>query len=470
MRAHFKTGVRSLLFQLSTGGGKTAVAAFMAQSAAARGLSTLFVCHRTELSTQTSEAFSESGLDHGLVVAGHGVDASKHVQVAMVGALRGRMDSLRPPDLVIWDECHHIAAASWRALFERMPGAKHVGLSATPMRLSGEGLGDFFEVMVCGPSCAELIASGHLSKYRLFGTPQALDTSKLHMIGGDFNRREVIEMIDRPKIVGDAVDHYLKHGIGRSALLFDVSVASSERQAEAFKAAGIAAMHVDAGTADIDRKRAIKDLASGELRVLTNVDLFGEGVSVNNVSCIIQKRPTASLSLHLQQIGRGLRMFPGKTDCLILDQVGNWSRHGLPDEERTWSLDGKSKRKKGEISDTIKQCEKCYAAFSPLLRSCPECGHTPKVVPRETQQVAGELVEVTARVEAKQQQGRASSLAELMALGHSRRRAEHILVARAQKEMLRNQLRSMLPTFSPMAIQRMKPAELKAMIAEIESL
>lgn len=475
IRAHFRAGVRSVLWQLPTGGGKTAGATFMASGAAQRGLTVWFLCHRKELAQQSSDTFKEAGLAHALIAPGVPYFRGTKVQVVRVDTVRRRLDKVKLPDVAIWDECHHLGADTWRELHASMPDTKHIGLSATPYRLQGGGLGEFFPVMVRGPSPAWLIENGYLSKYRLFGTANEPDTSSLHHTAGDFNKREVIELMDRPQVVGDAVDHYLRLANGRGTLLFDVSVESSERQAEAFRAAGIPCVHVDAKTPDIDRRRAIKDLASGDLKILTNVDLFGEGVSVNNVSCIIQKRPTESLSLHLQQIGRGLRTSPGKEDCIILDHAGNWRRHGLPDDKREWSLDGQDKKKVGEVVIGVRQCERCYAAFAVKFHRCPECGWVPAPSIRSVDTVAGELEEVdTEAVRAAKEkndriisQAKARDLEGLMRLGHSESRAKHILAAREEKDELRRELRRLNPPLTFKEIQDLKPKGLREWIEKL---
>ena len=449
IRQHFSSGGRSALWQLPTGGGKTAGATYMASGAASRGRTVWFLCHRRELAQQSSETFREAGLYHSMIASGATTVLGSRVYVVLVDTVRRRLKHMRPPDLAIWDECHHLCAKTWRQLFDWMPATKHVGLSATPWRNSGEGLGDFFEIMVCGPQPSWLIENGFLSKYRLFGTKDEPDVSNVKRVHGDFSKKDLLEIMDKPKIVGESVDHYMKLANGRSFLLFDVSVATSEKQAQAFRDAGVPVMHVDATTPDIDRRRAIKDLETGQLRGLCNVDLFGEGVSVNNVSCIIQKRATESLALHLQQIGRGLRMSPGKTDCLILDQVGNWHRHGLPDQDRAWSLDGRDRKTKGpKDADAARQCESCFAAYPAVQHKCPECGWMPAAKPRKVDTVDGDLAEVdTAAVRKRApevvqrlaEQGNARSLEKLVELGRMRGMknpegwARHVMEARGRK-------------------------------------
>ena len=339
IRAHLRDGRRSVLWQMPTGAGKTASTAHMLGSAASKGRRAWFVVHRRELILQSHRAFVDAGVPHGIVAAGFDVSNRRNVQICSVQTLARRLERMAPPDLIVWDECHHLAAGSWSAIYERFPIAVHVGLSATPIRLDGRGLDGHFDVMVRGPSVRELIETGYLVPYRLFapGTP---DLSAVHTRMGDFVKGEVSAVMDKPRVVGDAVDHYRKLAMGRRAVVFAVSIEASHRIVAAFRAAGIPAEHVDGETDARDRDAAIKRFERGETRILSNVDLFGEGFDLPAIEAVIMLRPTQSLSMYLQQVGRALRTSPGKDDALILDHAGNALRHGLPDDDREWSLAG----------------------------------------------------------------------------------------------------------------------------------
>jgi DNA repair protein RadD len=234
--------------------------------------------------------------------------------------------------------------------------------------------------------------------------------------------------MSKPKVTGDAISDYIKRARGRQALLFHYSIPESEKAAERLRDAGVRAAHVDGTTDDATRKNAIRDLEAGALDVLCNVELVGEGVSVNNVSCIIQLRPTKSLSLHLQQIGRGLRMYPGKKDCIILDHAGNAydPNLGLPDDDREWSLEGRPASKKERDPDDvlIRQCKSCGAISRAFMSTCRECGAAFLQKPRTVAQVEGELEEVdpavarAARVQEERAAGK--TLEGLQALAQQR--------------------------------------------------
>lgn len=406
IRARLRQGARSVLYQLATGGGKTAVATYMAHGAVSKGRRVWFAVHRKELLEQSSDAFKEHGIPHGLIMAGYPCNLGPKVSIVGIPTVAKRYLQVPKPDLIIWDEAHHMGAASWQKLYAAFPHATHIGLSATPWRLDGAGLSGYFEHMVNGPGSAELINRGFLKKYRLFGSPHAVNLDGVRQVGGDYNKRELSERMDRPQVYGDAVEHYKSVAIGRNALLFDVNREMSEKQAQLFRDAGIAAVHIDSETDSTTRRQAIKDLERDHLKIICNVDLFGEGVSVNRVSCVIGKRPTKSLSLAMQQVGRGLRLFGDQTDCIVLDHAGNWTNdtHGLPDDEREWTLEGKCKPK--TTPDSTKECPGCFKRIRISASACDECGivFEKRDGIRQVDQVEGRLIEIDldeARLSAK---------------------------------------------------------------------
>lgn len=391
-RAELKRGCKRLCLQSSTGSGKTVLTAQMLASAAARGKRAWFVVHRKELLDQAVRTFVEAADLHvGLVAAGFPSDASAPVQVCAVQSMKRRLAKLRAPDLIVWDECHHLPSQSWASIAGALPNASHIGLTATPARLDGRGLRPFFDALLCGPSTADLIAQGYLAPYRLYA-PAQFDASALHKVAGDYNRAEVSEQLGRSTVVGDAVGTYQRHAESGRALVFAWSIASSQAIADSFCAAGIPAAHVDGETPAIERADAMRRFRSGELRVLCNCELFGEGLDVPACDAVFLLRPTASLGLYLQQCGRGLRPAAGKDAVRIFDHVGNWSRHGLPDDPRAWTLDGIEKAP-GERLQPLKRCAQCFAVASAARKFCPYCSATYAVKERKVVQVAGELAE-----------------------------------------------------------------------------
>lgn len=418
----FRRGEQTVLIQLPTGGGKTLTSAFMVKRSSDKGLTCWWLVHRREIIAQASRTFASLGIDHGVVMGGHCTDRHKRVQIGSIQTIARRLDVLNPPDMIFFDEAHHMASGQYQAVFDAFPRAKKVGMTATPWRLDGKGLGKWFGAMVEGPSVELLIERGSLSKYRLFA-PSSVDTSAIKMQAGDFKRDDLASVMDKPSITGDAVQHYLKLCRGKRAVAFAVNVEHSQHIAAQFNANGIPAEHVDGAMDSASRDAAIARFVEGQTLVLSNCELFGEGFDVPAIEAAILLRPTKSLSLHLQQVGRALRPSPGKVEAIILDHAGNSLLHGLPDDDREWSLDDRAKKKAGEkASVAIKTCLECFHVFRPAP-VCPQCGHRAEAQGREIEQRDGELAEVdpaVLRAARKQEERRAQSVDDLIKLGQSR--------------------------------------------------
>lgn len=432
-RQAFREGKRAVLLQLPTGGGKTVSGSSMIGGASQKGKACWWLAHRRELISQTSKTFSSMGIPHGIIQAGKSSDPMKLAQIGSIQTVARRLDKLTPPDLIIFDECHHLGAGQWQQIFEAFPNAKIIGLTATPWRLDGKGLGNWFERMVNGPSVSELINDGALSKYRLFA-PTTPDLGDVATQAGDFKRDQLADAMDKPSIVGDAIEHYRKLCPGKRAVVFAVNIEHSRHIVQQFMLAGIPAEHVDGTMDTATRDAAIQRFIGGETLVLSNCELFGEGFDVPAIEAVILLRPTKSLSLYLQQVGRALRPAPGKDHAIILDHAGNslprelkGQGHGFPDDEREWSLADREKRKAGEKAEVaIRTCPECFAVFRPTP-TCPHCGHVYVAPVREIEQVEGELqeidVEALRQKEAqarKREQGQAQSLDDLIRVGRSR--------------------------------------------------
>lgn len=400
-RTAFREGERKVAVQLATGGGKTVLGSFMVQGSSQRGLVCWWLVHRRELIRQASATFYDMGISHGVIAGGHASDPLNRVQVASIQTIARRLDTLPPPDLIVFDETHHIGAAQWSDVFARFPNAYVLGLTATPWRLDGRGLGNWYGRMVQGPSVAELIEAGSLSRYRLFA-PSQPDMAGVETQAGDFKQRQLSQIMDKPSITGDAVQHYQTLCDGKRAVAFGVSIEHSRNIAASFAAVGISADHVDGQMDHGERDRAVARFVSGETLVLCNADLFGEGFDVPAIEAAILLRPTQSLSLYLQQVGRALRPAAGKDHAIILDHAGNSLRHGLPDDDREWSLEDREKKKRAAASDSpVRQCLKCFRVYRPQ-KQCPACGHETAPTPREIEQREGALVEVAAAQEKRQ--------------------------------------------------------------------
>lgn len=436
---------RRVLLVVPTGGGKTVVSAFMTGSATSKGNRTAFICHRRELIKQTARTYGEVGIPFGIVSAGITGDRRQPVQICGVQTLANRLDQVGDFGVMIWDEAHHVASASWAKIMEAFPNARHIGLTATPERLDGQGLGKYFDAIVEGPSVAWLIENGFLAPYRMFA-PSSPDLQGVRTTAGDYNRADVEEAVSKPQIIGDAVSHYLRLAAGKRNMVFCASVKHSLAVVERFQAAGLRAAHIDGETDQGQRDRLIDDFAAGRIEVLSSVDLVSEGFDLPAIEVATLLRPTKSLSLYLQQVGRVLRTYPGKTEAIILDHAGNSARHGLPDDEREWSLQGRVKRRRSAITADepdvqVKQCPQCYSVHKPAP-CCPRCGFEYPVQGRSPEEVEGELQEIAKREasrERKKEQGRAETLADLIKIAtlrgyrHPEHWANHVWKARQKK-------------------------------------
>ncbi len=412
-RAHFRAGMRAVLMHLATGGGKTVLGSFMVNGSQAKGNVCWWLVHRRELLSQASKTFFDMGIDHGIVAGGKSTDPRQRVQIGSIQTVARRLDKLPAPDLIVFDETHHLGAAQWQQVWDEFPRAHKIGLTATPWRLDGVGLGRWYQQMVQGPTPAELMELGSLSGYRLFA-PSIPDTTSVATAMGDYRSRDLATIMDKPAITGDCIQHYRQLAHGKRAVAFAVSIEHSRNIVSQFREAGINAEHVDGEMDHAERDRAVARFVAGQTLVLSNADLLGEGFDVPAIEAAILLRPTQSLSLHLQQIGRALRPADGKGDAIILDHAGNCARHGLPDDDREWSLADREKRKKKSDDDAeevkIKRCAECFMVFRPAPK-CPGCGFAAPVESRQIEQREGELVEIN-RDLFKEQQKRQRSIEE----------------------------------------------------------
>jgi len=467
IRTAFAQGSVAPLAVAPTGAGKTACMSYIANGAAAKGNTCGIIVHRQELVVQTSVALARVGLWHGIEAPEPVRRAAIRAQieeggrsfynsdapskVCSIQTIGRRLDTIDPFNLLFLDEGHHAAAGTWGRLVEAMPKAKILGLTATPERLDGKGLGrDFggiYTSLVMGPTIGSLIEAGYLATPRVFSPPSSIDTSALHIKGGDFNAQESAEMMDRRQITGDAIDHYRRICNGVPAIAFCASVAHAKHVAEEFIAAGYKAACIDGNTPDAERRGAIRALGEGRLHVLTSCDIISEGTDIPIVGAMIALRPTQSLGLWRQQMGRVLRAYPGKQFAYILDHVGNALRLGLPEDEPEWSLEGRKKKSRDaserEISVSVTVCAECFASFSSEIDVCPHCGTPVERKTRQIDQVDGDLVEIDQAALVRRQkieQGMAEKFSDLVALGkrrgmnHPEGWARNILAARKRKE------------------------------------
>jgi len=305
----------------------------------------------------------------------------------------------------VQDECHHVLAENlWGKACKLFPNAFGLGVTATPLRADGKGLGShadgLFDAMVVGPSMRELIERGYLSEYRVFAPPSDIDLSKVTTTdSGDFSPPKLREARRRSHITGDVVKHYLRIAPGKLGVTFEVDIDSATETAAAYRAAGVTAEVVSSKTPEALRRQILRRFRAREVLQLVNVDLFGEGFDLPAIEVVSMARPTMSYGLFCQQFGRALRPLDGKTHAIIIDHVSNVIRHRLPDAPREWSLDRRERRARSAADDAIplRTClnEECVQVYERVLPACPFCGFAPVPADRSAPEfVDGDLLEL----------------------------------------------------------------------------
>lgn len=490
IRERFSAGRRAVLYVLPTGGGKTRVFTYITSSAGAKGKRVLILAHRQELISQSSLSLAELDVRHGLITPDNKikpimsahikrlqkslVDQGAHVHVASVQTISrpGRMAQWADYfDLIIVDEAHHATAGQWFTFLDSAKRARILGVTATPHRTDGQGLGvdagGIFDDIVIGPDPAYLMDQGFLTKAKVYAPPQLVDVSGIKRDkSGDFNGRALAEMMAERRIYGDAVGHYNRICPGQPAIVFCSSVKNAELAAEEFRRSGWRFASIDGSMDDDTRRNLIEALGDGRLHGLTSCDIISEGTDIPVVTVAIMLRPTDSESLFMQQAGRVLRPVyaPGhdlstqqgrldaiassqKPFAIILDHVGNCLRHGLIDEKREWSLDGRPKSSResdGGKSVRVVQCPVCFAAQEPgkpleletgkfgfhcvgQLPDGDDCQHIFHVEPpKEKEVVSADLQEITEadaermRMMRRQQVGMANTLEQFQEIAKER--------------------------------------------------
>lgn len=399
LRRSIASGTKRLIMQAATGSGKTTTAAEIIRCCEAKGKRTLFVCDSLELVDQAVNCFDKYGLDVGVMQGQHlRTDESCLTQVCTAQTLDRRIAKQRyqfeqyPVHLIIIDEAHiqHKVRDELAMLY---PEVVVLGLTATPF---SKGLGSFYSEVIPAISMKQLIDDGYLSTYRAFA-PYVPDMTGVKQAAGDFTKDSAAEVYDQ-QIIGDLVAHWKRHASDRPTLAFGCNVAHSKAIAAEFESNGVKAAHIDGYGGDaekLEREETIRRYKAGEIQLLSSVGVLTKGFDAPLTSCLIIARPTKSLSLHLQIVGRGLRTFAGKDDCLILDHAGNFVRHGFPEDITDFTLhdgskrESKDKREKGEKLPV--PCPSCQALKS--SHRCPSCGFAPEKQ-NEIVNVDGELVEL----------------------------------------------------------------------------
>ena len=388
LRSEFAQGRKRVVLVAPTGSGKTTIAGEMIRSALvkSRAARIIFLAHRRELISQCSDRLASIGVPHGIIQAGVS-NVAHSVQVASVQTLIRRQ--IPAANLVIIDECHHARAGSYTKILDALLGVPVVGLSATPWRTDGRGLGALFDGLVVAARPGELVAAGFLCPVTGFAYDNP-DLSAVRTTGGDFEDQSAAQAMGY--IGGNIVTRWLDFRPGRT-VVFACTIAHSMALAESFRAAGVAAEHLDGTTPTDERAAILARLAAGTTEVVCNVGVLTEGWDLPALQCVVLARPTKSVGLYLQMAGRGLRPADGKTVARIHDHAGNAIRHGLVDSDRDYTLDGDTRRA-GVKAPPTASCPKCFAIHEPAP-ACPACGHVYERKPRTLNEIVGHEVAFT---------------------------------------------------------------------------
>jgi DNA repair protein RadD len=437
---------KNVLLSLPTGAGKTFIFSRILRNHIGPSCA---IAHRQELISQMSVALAREGVFHRIItkekslvslcsslhlseVGKRYYDAAAPCALVGIKTLNNQADMLRAwgKTLPLWimDEAHHILKQNeWGVVSDIFPNARGLGVTATPERTDGKGLGaDFegvFNILINGPCGRQLIDAGYLTDYTVYGLPSNIDLSDVRTgKDGDYTAPSLKIAVRRSRIVGDVVAHYKRLANGLLGITFATDIETAGDIRDQFRAAGIPAEMVHAGTPDRERISTIRKFKNSDILQLINVDLFGEGFDLPAVQVVSFARPTQSYGLYVQQFGRGLRiMIPPelmavwdsftneqrhafiaasiKPRATIIDHVGNVLCHGLPDYPRKWSLASREKcsREKRMDEEPIKICTNptCNQAYSKFLRQCPFCGNVPIPAARSSPDfVDGDLLEL----------------------------------------------------------------------------
>jgi superfamily II DNA or RNA helicase len=335
----WKKGSKNILMQLPTGGGKTSVFSSIAQKFISKNLKVLVVAHKEELVLQNAKSLEKwCNSTCGLIKAGYKPDYSLNLQSSSIQSLINRWDLIGNLDLIIIDEAHRSPSNIYSPLFD-FPDPKILGVTATPIRNDKKEFADLYDVLVPGIQTRQLIKRGYLSDYRFFADRNAMKWQTAKIIDGDFSASDIAGLNDIVELSSSVVKNYQSHGENGTCLVFAVNVEHSLRIVEAYNRAGISAIHLDANSTRKYRREVLKLLADGSLKIISNVALFGEGLDIPGLNCVQIVRPTQSLGLHLQMLGRVLRKSAGKEYAILLDHTDNYQRLGFADDDRHWSLD-----------------------------------------------------------------------------------------------------------------------------------
>ena len=402
-------GYRRILMQLPTGGGKTHEIATIVAAASLAGLRVLILATRTRLVRQLHERLDAFDVSHGVIAAPIPElrDYAALVQVASVDtlyrrALADQRIPLPPADVVIFDEAHLATAETRLRILDRYPDALRIGFTATPARKSGRSLGAAFSRLIVGPTIRELTAAGMLVPLRIYNTPVVTERELKALpkdTDNDYQAAALGELLSRPKLVGDVLENWSRIAAGKRTLLFCVNKTHGAALLADFLRQGIRAEMLTDEDDEATREEVIARLERGDTQVIVNVFLLSLGTDIPSVECVVLARPTRSLTMFLQMVGRGMRPSPGtgKRDCVLIDHGHVVESLGLPQSDFGWTLDAERnvnrealERARRFTAEAMRTCRECSTVWmtSESGHACPSCGWkpAPKAKPITVQQ------------------------------------------------------------------------------------
>lgn len=403
-RSQIASGVKRPIIFAPCSFGKTIVAAEISRLAEEKGNKVLFLVHRRLLALQTKEKFDAYGLHSSIIMAGYETDFTAGIMITTVQTYSRRLLLDEPEQnkffhdaaVIFCDECHLGISKIFQKVYDYYEGKIIIGLTGSPARGDQRGLGEVFDTITKSIGVKELTDRGFLTPVKYFAA-ECPDVDDVKIVNGDFNSKELETRMNKVKLVGDVVENWLKLGQDRQTIVFATGVKHSISLCNEFLAHGIPTVHLDANSPHNERLDALSAFKSGDVKVITNCQLFTEGYDADFVGCIAIARPTKSLPLWIQMAGRGQRIAEGKDDCLILDFGGNIERHGFLDDEVEWTLDGKelawSKPNREKKEKKPVKCSFCNLVFHGGNK-CPDCGSEVQSFGKKVETVDAELKEI----------------------------------------------------------------------------
>lgn len=404
VRNSFRRGNKRTILQLATGGGKTLLSSVVVKQAIEKGSRVLVIAPRRELVFQFHETLRRVGVDAGMIMSGVQMKRS-NVQIASFDTFTSWVDKkerMRAPkaDLVIIDETHVYLRKQIEAIKAHYQDSYVIGLTATPTRKNGTGLGVLYDDMVLGVSIRELTEQGYLSKVRYFA-PSTPDLEKMSVSStGDYSESTLDEHMNKTSLVGDIVENWARIAGDRQTVVFCSSINHSVHVRDEFLKHGVKAEHLDGKTDSEERRQILERVANGETQVLTNVFVATYGLDIPSLSCAVMARPTKNIALYLQMVGRIMRVCEGKEDAIVIDHAGVVQENGMAIDDQYWSLDTeetireRTERKKAEKKEKKDiQCDKCKFVYK-AERQCPNCGHEWELWGKEVPYIEADLEEI----------------------------------------------------------------------------